>query len=100
VLGEFLTLILEAESPDGMLLQQAGEPSYFHKEMTDILSGRHPEKWIVRGGPITWPPHSPDLTPLIVFFPGYMKDTAQVLQLAVPELAMRVTAAGGKAAWT
>jgi hypothetical protein len=78
MLQESLMPILEAENPDGILLQQDGEPSHFHKETTDNLNSRHPEKRIVRGGPITRPHHSPDLTPLI-FFPGYIKDTPHVL---------------------
>jgi hypothetical protein len=32
------------------------------------------EIWIGRGGPITWPPRSSDLTPLDFFLWGYVKN--------------------------
>jgi hypothetical protein len=85
--------ILEEESPDDMLFQQDGAPPpHFHKEATDFLYRRFPEKWIGRGGPITWPPRSPDLTPLDLFFCGYIKDAVYVSPLAttLPELAGRI----------
>ncbi|GFY09958.1 transposable element Tcb1 transposase [Trichonephila clavipes] len=34
-----------------------------------------------QGGPIAWPPRSPDLTPLDFFFWGYIKDTAYGTQV-------------------
>jgi hypothetical protein len=70
MLGEFLTPILEEKSPDDMLIQQDGTPSHFHKEVTDFLHRKFPEKWIGRGGPVNWPPRSPDLTPLDFFLLG------------------------------
>jgi len=35
----------------------------------------HIERWIGRGGPIPWPPRSPDLNSLDFFFWGYLKET-------------------------
>ena len=32
-----------------------------------------PNRWIGRGGPISWPPRSPDITPLDYFLWGYVK---------------------------
>jgi hypothetical protein len=32
------------------------------------LDVKFPGRWIGRGGPIAWPPRSPDLTPLDIFF--------------------------------
>ena len=37
--------------------------------LNDTLGNR----WIGRGGPIAWPPRSPDLTPLNFHFWGHMK---------------------------
>ncbi len=32
-----------------------------------VLNKKFPNKWIGRGGPFSWPPRSPDLTPLNFF---------------------------------
>lgn len=41
--------------------------------MRQILNTRFPERWIGRGGPITWPARSPDLNVLDYFVWGYIK---------------------------
>jgi hypothetical protein len=66
--------ILEEEGLDDMLSQQDGVPQHFHKEVTDFLNRKFPEKWISRCRPITWLPRSPDLAPLDFIFWGYIKD--------------------------
>jgi hypothetical protein len=58
-----------------VLFQQDGAHPHFHKEVTDFLNIKFPEKWIGRGGPITWLPRSPDLTPLDFSF----GDTSRML---------------------
>jgi hypothetical protein len=70
---EFLMPILDKDGPDDMFLQD-GAPPHFHMEVTDFLNRKFPEKWIGIGGPITWPPRSPDLTSLDFLFWGYIKD--------------------------
>ena len=32
-----------------------------------------PNRWLGRGGPVAWPPRSPDLTPLDYYLWGHMK---------------------------
>jgi hypothetical protein len=49
-------------------------PNFTFPWVTDFSNRKIAEKWIGRGGPITWPPGLPDL-----FFLGYIKD---VLPLA------------------
>ena len=39
-----------------------------------MLNDTFPEKWIGRDGPISWPPRSPDITPLDISLWGYVKD--------------------------
>jgi hypothetical protein len=75
-----------------MLFQQGGAPPHFLKEMVDFLNRKFPEKWVGRGGPITWPPRSPHLTPFNFFFWGYIKNAVYVTSLAdtLPELAGRI----------
>jgi hypothetical protein len=60
--------ILGEEGPSGVLFQQDVALPHFHEEVTDFLNRKFPEKWIGWGGPVTWPPRSPDLTPLIFSF--------------------------------
>jgi hypothetical protein len=38
------------------------------------LNEKFPNAWIGRGGPIPWPPRSPDLTPVDFFLWGYVKN--------------------------
>jgi hypothetical protein len=81
---EFLMTILEQGGPDDVLFQQEEASPHFHNEVTEFLNRKFPEKWIGRGGPITWPPRSPDLTPLHIF-----------LATTLPELAGRIRDAVG-----
>jgi hypothetical protein len=71
MLEEFLVPILEEQSPDGLLFRQYGAHQHFHREVTDFLNRKFPEKFIGGGEAITWPP---DLPPLDVFFWGYIRD--------------------------
>jgi hypothetical protein len=93
MLEDYLMHILEEEGPYDMLFQEDGAlPPHFHKEVTDFLNQKFPYKWIGRGGPITWPPHSPDRTPLDFLFCGYIKDAAYLPPLVTTllELAGRI----------
>ena len=48
-------------------------------------------RWIGRGGPIRWPPRSPDLTPLDFFLWGYVKDRVFVPPVNdLPDLRARI----------
>ena len=38
-----------------------------------VLNDKDPNRWIGRGGPVPWPPTSPDFTPLDFFLWGPMK---------------------------
>jgi hypothetical protein len=41
-----------------------GAPAHFNLIARRYLNQKLPGWWIGRGGPIAWPPRSPDLTPL------------------------------------
>jgi hypothetical protein len=43
-------------------------------EVRNRLNHMMPDGWIGRGTPISWPPRSPDLTPLYFFLCGYGKN--------------------------
>lgn len=54
--------------------RQDGASAHFSRIVTDYLNLVFPNQWIGRGGPMAWPPRSPDLTPLDFFLWGYLKD--------------------------
>jgi hypothetical protein len=89
---EFLLSVLKEEGPDVMLFQQHRASPHFHQEVTYFLNRKFPEKWISRGGPVTWPPRSPDCTSHDIFFWGHINDSVHVQPLAttLPELAGRI----------
>ncbi|KAJ4448490.1 hypothetical protein ANN_10506 [Periplaneta americana] len=51
---------------------------------TWYLDRRFPDRWIDRGGPIAWPPRSPDLNPLDFYLWGHLKSL--VYSYPVPDL--------------
>lgn len=57
-----------------MIFQQDGAPAHFSRRVREILDARFPDRWMGRGGPITWPPRSPDLNVLDFFVWGYIKN--------------------------
>ncbi|XP_029659319.1 uncharacterized protein LOC115233172 [Formica exsecta] len=56
-----------------LIYQQDGAPAHFSRQVRQILNARFPEKWMGRGGPISWPARSPDLNVLDFFVWGYVK---------------------------
>lgn len=55
-----------------MWLQQDGAPPHYSQIVRRYLDINFPNRWIGRGGPIRWPPRSPDLTKLD-FLWGFIK---------------------------
>ena len=53
---------------------QDGALPHFSCYVTDVLNERFLHAWIGSGGPIHWPPRSPDLSPLDFFLWGYIKN--------------------------
>ena len=51
-------------SEDDYWFQHDSSPVHYAEIVVKNLNRRLPERWIGRGGPIHWPPRSPDLTPL------------------------------------
>ena len=43
------------------------------------------EKWIGRGGPVTWPPCSPDLTSRDYFLCGFVKERVKAVSPTIPD---------------
>jgi len=56
-----------------MYLQHDGAPPHYTQHAREYLDKSFPNRWLGRGGPIAWPPRSPDLTPLDYYLWGHMK---------------------------
>ena len=50
--------------------QHDGAPAHFALDVREYLDNVFPNRWIGRGGPVQWPPRSPDLTPMDFFIWG------------------------------
>ncbi|KAJ4448542.1 hypothetical protein ANN_10560 [Periplaneta americana] len=61
-----------------------GAPVHFSRTARRYLDRRIPDRWIGRGGPIAWPPRSPDLNPLDFYLWGHLKSL--VYSSPVPDL--------------
>lgn len=57
-----------------MWLQHDGATCHFARSVREHLNEAFPGRWIGRGGPIAWPPRSPDLNPIDFFIWGYFKE--------------------------
>ena len=66
------THFLPQSQQNGMIhfgiFQQEGAPLYFSRTVTAFLKEHFPARVIGRGFEISWPPKSPDLTPLDYWF--------------------------------
>ena len=49
------------------IFQQDGAPPHYSNVVRAYLNNKRPNNWIGRGGPVSWPPYSPDLTPCDIF---------------------------------
>jgi hypothetical protein len=49
-----------------------GGPAHFSSDVEDVLNNIYHDGWIGRGGPIAWPPRSPDLNPLDFYLWGHL----------------------------
>ncbi|GFY30729.1 uncharacterized protein TNCV_3118891 [Trichonephila clavipes] len=51
-----------------------GTPAHFCALVRDWPDIAYSGRWIERQGPVLWPPRSPDLTPLVFFLWGHLKE--------------------------
>jgi len=66
-----------------IIFQQDGAPPHWGSYIRRFLDA-FPNRWIGRDGPTTWPPRSPDITPLDFLLWGYVKD--KVFLTPVPDI--------------
>lgn len=72
----------EFDNVNMMYFQQDGAPAHYKDFVRVALNNKFEQRWIGRGGPIAWPPRSPDLTPCDFFLWGYVK-TSYILRKSV-----------------
>lgn len=84
-----------------MWFQHDGAPAHFSGIARQHLDATFPGRWIGRGGPIPWPPRSPDLSPIDFFLWGYMKSLVYETPVESDmDLMARIVAASGVVADT
>lgn len=64
-----------------MYYMHDGAPAHFSRRARAYLQRRFGNRWIGRGGPIPWPPRSPDLNPLDFSFWGFMKNEVYAVEI-------------------
>lgn len=62
------------ETRRNMWYMHDGAPPHFPIIVRQHLNNTFGQSWIGRGGPVAWPPRSPDLNPLDFFFWGHLKN--------------------------
>ncbi|KAJ4450783.1 hypothetical protein ANN_02213 [Periplaneta americana] len=70
--------------PSKETLRGHSDSSFRGEGYIQYLDRRFPDRWIGRGGPIAWPPRSPDLNPLDFYLWGHLKSL--VYSSPVPDL--------------
>jgi hypothetical protein len=77
-----------------VIFQQDGAAPHFAVIVRQYLNYKLPGRWMGRGGPISWPARSPDLTPCDFFLWGYIKDYVfSELPTSIVELKTKIRAA-------
>ncbi|CAH1990895.1 unnamed protein product [Acanthoscelides obtectus] len=66
--------------------QLDGCPAHYSRIVRNWLDKNYPERWIGRGGPVPWPPRSPDLNPLDFFVWGFLKEKVYQTPVATRDM--------------
>lgn len=75
LINDLPPLLQEAFDEDRpVVFQHDGCPAHWSLSVRELLDNCFPNSWIGRGGPIPWPPRSPDLTPLDFYVWGRAKE--------------------------
>ena len=66
-------------------MQHDGAPPYYTLCSRQVINEIFNEKWIGRGGPIAWPPRSPDLTSQDYFLWVLVKERIMAVAPTTPD---------------
>ena len=69
-----------SDSQPTIIFQQDSAPPHWGLGVRQFLNETFSDRWIGRNEPISWPPRSPDITPLNFFLWGYVKDITDLKQ--------------------
>lgn len=70
----FWPVIMNWPDIHDIYFQQDGAPAHYGAPVKNWLNEKFPGRWIGRGGPLQWPPRSPDLTPPDFWLWSVMED--------------------------
>lgn len=88
---------IELEDRRNMWFQHDGAPPHYMAAVKNWLNENFQNKWIGRGGPVPWPPRSPDCSPCDFFLWGYLKQIVYRTSVeSVIELRQRISNACAK----
>ena len=88
----FYPIIQQKRMTKKIIFQQDGAPAHFSKAVRSWLNNKFPDRWIGRGGPISWAPRSPYLTPLDFFLWGHVKTNVYKTKVQdIDDLKARIT---------
>ena len=68
-LSEYIPLIIMSQ----MYFQHDAATPHYTRHVREYLNESFPNRWLGRGGPVAWPPRSPDLTTLDYYLWGHKK---------------------------
>ena len=80
------------DSQPTIIFQQDGAPPHWGLRIRQFLNETFSDRWIERDGPISWPPRSPDISPLDFFLWGYVKNIVyRTKVLHITDLKQRIS---------
>ena len=65
--------------------QHDGAPPHYALCSIQVMDEILDEKWIGRGGPVAWPPRSPDLTSPDYFLWSFVEERVMAVALTMPD---------------
>lgn len=80
-----INAIIPSEFIDEVIYQQDGAPAHWGRISRNWLDQHYHGRWLGRGGPLTWPARSPDLTPLDFYAWGVMKNDVYSVEIQTQE---------------